>query len=183
MISRVLGFPEASEYPPYARNYVESVQDDDILCALRRQSADLKAFLNPLNPDKPALHRYAPGKWTINEVIGHMADTERIFSYRLLRIARGDTTPLPGFEQDDYIATAHFNERTLADLLSEFEAVRHSTARLIEALPGDVWMKKGTASGHPVTARGLATLIPGHALWHTKILRERYEVPARTANA
>jgi DinB superfamily len=177
MASLVLGKPGPSEFPPFAKNYVDTVEDEDLLHALMTQSRELATILEPLDKAVAATHRYAPGKWTINDVVGHMTDTERIFSYRLLRVARGDTTPLPGFEQDDYIPTAHFNDRSLGDLLSEFESVRQSTTRLIAGLPSDAWMREGTVSGHPVTARGVATLIAGHALWHIKILRERYSAP------
>lgn len=174
MASLVLGKPGPSEFPPFAKNYVETVEDEDLLRALTTQSRELAKILEPLDKAVAASYRYATGKWTINEVVGHMADTERIFSYRLLRVARGDATPLPGFEQNDYIPTAHFNDRPLGDLLSDFESVRQSTTRLLVGLPSDAWSRKGIVNGHPVTARGIAVLIAGHALWHTKILRERY---------
>jgi hypothetical protein len=168
------GRPDESEFPPYAKPYVECVEGEDVFAALSRQLSQFHAIFTPLDLSVAATYRYAPGKWSINEVVGHITDTERIFAYRLLRIARNDATPLPAFEQNDYVAAGDFNRRTLADLLSEFESVRHSSMRLVRGLPGEAWMRRGTASGFSVTARGVAFLVAGHESYHSRILRERY---------
>ena len=168
------GRPDDSEFPPYAKAYVECVEGEDLIAALSSQLVRFHAIFTPLDLSVAATYRYAPGKWSINEVVGHVTDTERIFAYRLLRIARNDATPLPGFEQDGYVAAADFNRRPLADLLSEFESVRHSSLRLVRGLPAEAWMRRGTASGFSVTARGVAFLLAGHEAYHWRILRERY---------
>jgi hypothetical protein len=168
------GRPDDSEFPPYAKAYVECVEGDDVLAALSKQLTQFHAIFTPLDLSVAATYRYAPGKWSINDVVGHVTDTERIFAYRLLRIARNDATPLPGFEQDDYVATGDFNRRSLADLISEFESVRHSSMRLIRGVPEAAWMRRGTTSGYSVTARGLAFQLAGHESYHARILRERY---------
>ena len=174
-----IGRPDDSEFPPYAKAYVDCVEGEDIFDALSLQLTLFHAIFAPLDLSVAATYRYAPGKWSINDVVGHITDTERIFAYRLLRIARNDQTPLPGFEQDDYVAAGDFNRRTLADMLSEFESVRHSSMRLVRslsanALSANAWMSRGTYSGFSVTARGVGFLIAGHEAYHSRILRERY---------
>ena len=169
-----IGRPDDSEFPPYAKAYVDCVEGDDIFDALSLQLTRFHAIFTPLDLSVAATYRYAPGKWSINDVVGHITDTERIFAYRLLRIARNDQTPLPGFEQDDYVAAGDFNRRTLADMLSEFESVRHSSMRLVRSLSAKAWMSRGTTSGFSVTARGVGFLLAGHEAYHSRILRERY---------
>ena len=145
----------------------------DLLERLRAQPAELRALLGSLD-DAAARARYEPGKWSIKEVVGHVSDTERVMGYRLLRIGRGDVTPLPGFEQDPYVAAAGADRRPLASLLAELEAVRAATLALVESLPAEAWERRGTASGNPVSARALAYIIAGHAAHHHAVLRERY---------
>ena len=118
--------------------------------------------------------RYAPGKWTVKETLGHVSDTERIFTYRALRIGRDDKTPLPGFEQDDYIRTAGFAERTLADLADEFASVRGATLTLFHSFEEETWSRRGVASQKEVTARALGFITAGHQIHHRLILEERY---------
>jgi hypothetical protein len=118
--------------------------------------------------------RYAPDKWTVKDVLGHLADSERIFAYRALRIARADQTPLPGFEQDDFVRSGGFNERTLASLLEEFASVRSASLALYRSLDKDAWLRCGTANNDQISVRALAFITAGHELHHEKILEERY---------
>jgi hypothetical protein len=129
--------------------------------------------------DAAARHAYAPGRWTVKEVIGHIADTERVMAYRALRIARGDRTPLPGFEQDPYVAVAELNDRPLPELLAELAAVRAATVALFTGIPTAAWTRMGTASDAPCSVRALAYIIAGHELHHRALLHERYGVAER----
>jgi uncharacterized damage-inducible protein DinB len=165
--------PEQSEFLPYYARYIDLVGAGDILATLATQMRETQALLRDL-PSSMATHRYAPGKWSVNEVIGHMIDAERIFSTRALRFARNDTQALPGFEQDDYVANAVFDRYPLADLTSELNAVRQSTVFLLSHLADDAWMRRGVASGAEVSVRALAHIIAGHELHHREILRTRY---------
>jgi hypothetical protein len=140
---------------------------------LRAQARETQELLRSI-PESKGDHAYAPGKWTIKEVIGHVIDGERVFSYRALRIARGDTTPLPGFEQDDYVPQGAFGARTIRSLADELETVRLATISLLEGLPAGVGPRMGTASDNPVSAQALAYIIAGHERHHVGVLRERY---------
>lgn len=171
--------PQSGDYAPFYANYVMQVPDGDFLETLERQLHDMRALLEPLT-QKQADFRYAPGKWSIKEIVGHINDAERVFSYRILRIARGDETPLPGFEQDDYIKTANSSSRTLSSLLDEFAAIRRASIILLRSLDDSAWLRHGTASGTPVTVLAQAFIIAGHALHHQRILAERY-LPALPA--
>jgi hypothetical protein len=168
------GHPEASEYPPYASIYVGLVPYNDILPLLASQIEDTVALLEPIGEDRASEMRYAQGKWTVKQVVGHVVDTERIFTYRALRTARGDATPMPGFEQDDYVRFGPFDHCSLADLLAEFRIVRAASIAFYRNLTPESWMRKGVANQFPVTVRGLAYLTAGHELHHVKILREKY---------
>lgn len=168
------GRPGETEYPPYAARYVALASDEDILAALRSQIEETLSAVSAVDPEKARNFRYADGKWTLNEVLGHMADTERIFAYRALRIGRGDQTPLPGFEQDDFVANGPFGSQTLDGLTAEFRAVRLSTSLLLEGLQPEAWTRTGTTSGYPTSVRGLAYLTLGHERYHLRIIRERY---------
>ncbi len=125
-------------------------------------------------PESQADFRYAPDKWGIKELVGHVIDTERIFAYRALRFARNDKTNLPGYEQDDYVRNASFDSCSLAQLASELEAVRRSTIFLFSHLDGDAWMRKGMANDAEVSVRALAYIIAGHELHHREMLRGKY---------
>ncbi len=162
--------PDETEYAPYAKGYVECVEGSNLLAVLAANTSEFVSLVRNLN----GAFRYAPGKWTVNEVVGHITDAERIFASRLLCVARGDTTPFPPFEQDDYVATGDFNSRTLSDVLAEFEAVRQSSILLIKGLPADSWLRRGTVSGVSVTPRGLAFVLAGHERHHYRILRDKY---------
>ncbi len=167
--------PGADEYAPSFARYVTRVPPGDVLAQLRRQIAETMTLLHPLDEAK-ARYRYAPGKWSVIEVVGHLADTERIVAYRALRIARKDETPLPGFDEDPYVAAAEFERRALADVLAELAAVRTATLALLAGLPEAAWSRWGVASGHRVTVRALAHVIAGHELHHVEVLRTRYGV-------
>ena len=165
--------PESTEYAPYFEKYVSKVQGGDILSLLESQRLQT-AQLFAASTERDGNFRYAPDKWTIKEIVGHLSDSERVFSYRALCIARGDQTPLPGFEQDDYVKTGNFAEQTLADLVQEYGAIRVSTLALFQSLNAAAWGRRGTASEKPISVRALAFIIAGHELHHREILNERY---------
>jgi uncharacterized protein YciI len=171
--TRTPGRPDPSEYSAEAAIYVDLVEGGDILRAFEEQLADALTLLQPLTAEA-AQSAYAPGKWTVKEVLGHVIDTERIFTYRALRVARGDATPLPGVETDDYMEPARFNTRPLGALLQEFRVVREATLALFRNLPADAWMRRGTVNNYSATVRGLAFTSAGHERHHVKILREKY---------
>ena len=165
--------PDASEYPSFYAGYVASVPADDILTALRNGRDELAAALGTI-PESKGGYRYAEGKWTVRTLIGHMIDAERIFSYRALRLARGDATPLPGFEEKQYAETAGSDARTVADLAAEMLDVRASTIRLFESLPDDAWVRRGTVNNGEVSVRALGYITAGHARHHLNVLRDKY---------
>jgi hypothetical protein len=165
--------PDPGEYAPFYGRYVEMVPEGDIVAILARQSGDTLALLRELD-DRQALHRYAPGKWSIKEVLGHIADCERVFSYRALRFARGDETELPGFDENAWMPPADFDSRPLAGLVAEFMSVRSATVALLAGLPHAAWERGGTASRARVTVRALAWMTAGHELHHRDILAVRY---------
>jgi len=167
--------PEATEYPSFYAGYVASVRDGDICEIVREAKEELAATLGGI-PESRGDYRYADGKWSIKTVIGHIIDAERIFSYRALRLARGDKTPLPGFEENSYAITARSDERTVADLVSEMLDIRTSTIRLFDSFPDDAWNRSAMVSVGEVTVRALAYITVGHARHHLNVLRERYGV-------
>ncbi|HVB32277.1 MAG TPA: DinB family protein [Gemmatimonadaceae bacterium] len=165
--------PAADEYAPFYATYVGGVPDGDIVDVLAHQGRAVTELLGGLSEAK-AGSRYAPGKWSVKEVVGHITDTERIFTYRALRISRGDATPLAGFDQDAYVAAAQADRRSLADLVAEFQAVRAATLALFGAMGAQDSRRAGSANAVPVTARALAYIAAGHELHHVGILRDRY---------
>ena len=167
--------PDASEHSTYFGRYVALVPDGDIIETTRTAGDALLATLRAI-PESRGGYRYAEGKWSIKTVIGHLIDAERIFTYRALRIARGDTTPLPGFEENDYAMTAGSDERTVADLVDELAAVRESTVRLYASFSDEAWSRRGVASNAEVSARALAWINTGHGLHHLRVLTERYGI-------
>lgn len=167
--------PSASEYAPIYAEYLDEVSAPDIVAELARQRDVAEAAFAPLS-DAEALARYAPEKWSVKQVLGHLADAERVLAYRMLRISRGDTTPLPGFDENDYAQAARSDERPLASLRAEFAAVRAATVALAESLDREAWMRQGTANGTAVSARALVYIIVGHTAHHLRVLRERYRV-------
>lgn len=165
--------PAPDEYAPYYAAYINKVPSQELLHWLSRQIEEICALLAGISEAK-ANAAYAPGKWSLKQVVGHMSDTERIMAYRALRIARGDTTPLPGFEQDDYVRAAGFDARSLADLVSEFRSVRSATLPLLASFDAATLERRGTANNMAVSVRALAYIIAGHAQHHADILRTRY---------
>ncbi|SDX45539.1 DinB family protein [Hymenobacter psychrophilus] len=164
--------PAATEYAPFYANYVR-LAGSDPLQALRTQPLVLRQLLAGLS-DEQVRFRYAPGKWSIKEKLVHMIDTERIFAYRALRIARGDATPLPGYEQDDYVPLSEADGRPLASILAEYDAVRAATCCLFESFGAAAAERSGTASGQPVSVRALVYMLAGHEAHHLQLLQERY---------
>jgi len=165
--------PEAGEYASYYGRYVSEVPEGDVVETLERQLGETLALLGAL--DEAAAGRgYEPGKWSVKELVGHLSDAERVFAYRALRFARGDRTPVPGFEQDDYVSAGNFNARTLSDVAEEFAEVRRATLRLLRSLDAEAWLRRGVASDNEVSVRALAYIIAGHEAHHVRILRERY---------
>jgi hypothetical protein len=168
--------PAADEFDPFYASYVARVANVSApLEELGAQRARLLGFLSPLS-HKEASFRYAPGKWSVKEMVGHLADAERIFSYRMLRIGRGDATPLPGFEEDDYVRAAESDRRAFPALLDDWAAVRDATVSLVAGMPGDAWVRRGTASGAGISARALLYIILGHVEHHRAVLEERYDL-------
>ena len=165
--------PASTEYAPYYEGYVSLVPEGDIESTLTGQPAEMRSLIETL-PEERGSYAYADGKWTIKELLSHVIDGERIFSYRALRISRGDKTPIEGFEQDDYIATSNANNRTFADLLEEFRLERQANLHLIRNISEDGSQRMGTASGNPVSARAIAYIMAGHVRHHIGVLKERY---------
>ena len=174
MPTKTPGRPDPTEFAPYAQAYIDLVQGDDVVKPLSAQRESTASLLRSIDDKVAGTWTYAPGKWTMKELIGHIVDTERIYAYRTLSLARGETASLPGFEQEDYVKTSGANGRSISDLAAEFDAVRQSTIALFTGFPPEAWTRRGTVNGFSVTARGLAFQIPGHALHHLNILKDRY---------
>ena len=165
--------PQSDEYSEQHAEYVSLVPEEDILAAIAEQSTDTQKLLDTVDEAKAA-YRYAAGKWSIKEVLGHIVDAERIISYRLLAIARGEVSPLPGFDENAYVENAGFDSWRLGDLAEHYAVVRRSNIVLLRNLPDAAWDRRGTANGFSVTTRGLAWSLVGHERHHVKVLRERY---------
>jgi hypothetical protein len=165
--------PAAREYAPFYAGYIARVPEGDLEAQLARQHERTRALLAPLSASQ-ARHRYAPGKWSVIEVLGHMADAERVFAYRALRFARGDETPLAGFDEAAWVPAGGFERRALGDVLDEFGAVRKATLALLGGLDPEAVDRSGLANDKPITVRALAYIIAGHELHHVAVLRERY---------
>jgi|SRR5262245_18611180 len=165
--------PETTEYAPYFARYISLVPEGDLLATLENQNEATLKLLRSLSEEKGG-YRYAPGKWSIKELVGHLIDTERVFAYRALCFARDDKTPLPGMEQDDFVRGADFDSIRLADLADEFAAVRRSNLYLFRHFNREAWLRRGTASGNEMSARAAAFIIAGHELYHLDVLKTRY---------
>ncbi len=165
--------PEATEYAPYYGKYISLVSSQNIVAVLEEQAPETRAMLSRLSEEQGNF-RYAPDKWTIKQVLGHLTDTERVFAYRALRIARNDKTPIEGFEQDDYVRYGPFESCTLAGMVAEFIAVREATVRLLRNLDGEAWMRRGVANKNEISVRALAYIIAGHELHHRQVLKDKY---------
>ena len=165
--------PLETEYALDFQGYVSHVSEDDIMPALRSQIDALDVLLEHVAPERET-YRYAEGKWSIREIVGHLIDGERVFGYRALCIARGETQNLPGFDQDQYMLTAPFDRIELEDLLSEFRLVRLSNIAMLRTLDENAWARMGTANGNPISVRALVYVMVGHLRHHMGVLRERY---------
>ncbi len=170
--------PEPTEYAEFYRSYIAKVPDSPLLDVLARQPGSYRQLLSGVS-DAQAAAPTAPGKWSVKQILGHLCDGERVFSYRVLRFARGDEKELHGYEQDDYVREAGSNARSLADLLNEFEAVRKATLALFGSFPDGVEKRGGVANGNPVTVRALAYIVAGHAQHHYELLKAQLTSAAR----
>ena len=164
--------PQAEEFPLFYKGYVDTVSEN-VLTELEQQMESFSALLRSI-PSEKASFAYAEGKWTIKELAGHVIDTERIMAYRALRIARNDTTPLPGFDENDYVANAHFADRSLESLADEFAALRKANMNLIRSLNAIEIDRSGISNEKPISVRALIFIMAGHVNHHVAILKQRY---------
>ncbi len=165
--------PDSTEYAPYFGKYISLVAGDDIVKGLSDQNENTMTLLRGLSESQGEL-RYAPGKWSIKEVVGHLIDAERIFAYRALRIARNDQTPLASFDENNYVANSKYGERQLADLADEFEIVRKANLYLFKHLDDEASKRRGISNNDGISVRALAYITAGHELHHLGIIRSRY---------
>ena len=171
---RKISKPEVGEFAPYAAMYIDLLPDDGrVLEHLRDGFEETRRLISSLSAEKLA-YRYAPGKWSIKEILVHIVDDERIYAYRALRFARGDLTELPGFEQDDYARRSGADARSLASIFAEYQAVREATVTMFDGLPEEAFPRIGIADGNPMSVRAAAYHIAGHERHHLKVIRERY---------
>ena len=167
--------PEPAEYAPFYAGYIREVGTADPVAAMRAQLDSTGTLLAGVREDRSS-YRYAPDKWSIREIVGHLADTERIMSCRALRLARGDQAALPGFDENQFVAAAGFDRRTLGSLLEEWRLVRRASIALFEGLTDDDLLHQGIVNEAPMSARALAWIIPGHERHHIDVLQKRYGV-------
>jgi len=168
-----LSRPGAEEHSPYYSRYIDLVPEGNLVDLLVEQQLDTLGMLRRVDEGR-GTYAYAPGKWTIKEVIGHMSDAERVFSYRALRFARGDATPLASFDENTYVPAGRFNDRRVGSLIDEFQSIRAATVHLFRYLSDEELMRSGVASGNPISVRALGYIIAGHERHHANLLRERY---------
>jgi uncharacterized damage-inducible protein DinB len=167
--------PAPDEFFEYYGKYIGMVPGEDAMPAMRDQIGGTVRLLKPLDETR-ALHRYAPGKWSVKEVVGHLSDSERVFAYRALRMGRGDATPLAGFDENAYTPAGRFDARPLADVLNEFELVRAASIALFRGMDDEALLRRGTANDKQISVRALAWILAGHELHHRGLLIERYGV-------
>lgn len=167
--------PARDEYGDYYTGYVGTAPDGDILETLEREGERAVALLRELPPER-SRHAYAPGKWTVRDLVAHVSDAERVFAYRALRFGRADPTPLASFDQEVWWPHAHADKRRWTDLVDEFRTVRAATLHLFRSFEPEDWLRRGTASGVGVSVRALAWIAAGHELHHRRVLREKYGI-------
>jgi hypothetical protein len=167
--------PEKTEYAAYYETYVSLVEETDIISAMKNQSDELSEIFSQISDEK-GFYRYAEGKWSIKELLGHLIDGERVFAYRALRFARADKTELAGFDQDPYIENANFDAVNMQDLLEEMLSLRKANTLFFNNLNDEAWSRTGVASENEISVRALAYIMVGHIRHHVKILKERYSV-------
>lgn len=175
ILYRIMKRPETNEFAAYYNTYISLIDTDDVLQVLDAQTGELRSIFSGVPEDKGTF-AYAEGKWTIKEMLSHLIDGERMFAYRVLRISRGDETPIEGFEQDGYIENSNANNRSITELLDEFDLQRRSNMLMLTNLSDENSMRMGTASNNPVSARALVYIMAGHVTHHVGILKERYLV-------
>ncbi|HET9514192.1 MAG TPA: DinB family protein [Gemmatimonadales bacterium] len=168
------GRPLPGEYAAYAQSDIDAVGGTDAVTVLEELARETHQFLTGMRDQQVRGVRYAPDKWTLKEVMGHVVDDERIFAYRLFCLARGETLPLPGFDEKVYAARSNAEARRWEDLLEEYRVVRAATLALLRSLPAEAWLRAGEVNGYRATPRGLAFHIAGHELHHLRLIRERY---------
>lgn len=171
--SAALSRPESTEHAPYFERYTKLVPDGEIVSILTKQMENSLALLKSIDEAK-ANYRYAADKWSIKQLLGHVIDTERIFTYRALRFARNDSNPLVGYDQDQFVNGADFDSRNFADMVDEFDHVRRASIHLFKPLSDEEWLRRGTANDAEVSVRALAHILAGHELHHMDILKSRY---------
>jgi hypothetical protein len=169
----MLSRPKSDEFAEFYASYVARVPDGDVRDHMRTQLFETVSLLEGVSEEK-AEKAYGVGKWTLKEVVMHMSDAERVFSYRMMRIGRSDTTPLASFDENAWVPHSCANARTMASLVLEFATVRAGTLALMDGMPSNAWTRTGTASGHTISARALAYIVAGHERHHVAIVRERY---------
>jgi hypothetical protein len=168
------GRPLDGEFASYAKADIDYAEGDDAVSLLEAQGREVATHIDSLDEAAIAGHRYAPGKWTVKEVLGHLIDDERIMAYRALCVARNDTRPLPGFDENDYVAATRFESRPLASLAAEYRLVRASSLAFFASLTAEEWLRRGIVNGYEASVRGLAFHVAGHELHHLRTLREKY---------
>lgn len=165
--------PQPNEFAPYYSNYINLISDDNVIAVLETQLTDTHSFLKQIS-EQQSLHSYAPDKWTIRQVLGHLNDTERVFCYRALWFARGFPESLPSFDQNIAVDGGGANDVSWADHVEEFRNIRLATLSFFNNLPESAWSRSGIASDNPVSVRALAYIIAGHAAHHIGVIKERY---------
>ncbi|HKR04319.1 MAG TPA: DinB family protein [Bacteroidia bacterium] len=165
--------PLPADYPGYYGTYIRKVKGDDLIKSLTEIHQQTKDVLKNVSEEK-LNYRYAPGKWTIKEIIGHLADGERVFAYRALCFARNDKTPLPAFEENDWAIASNAGQRTFSELMDEFDAVRESTLRLFKSFDEEMILRKGIANEVEISVKAIGYSIAGHELHHAEVIKERY---------
>ena len=165
--------PDATEFAPFYAAYIARVIETEVLPALEAQPAELLALAQRV-PAERELFRYAPDKWSVRQTFGHLVDTERVMSYRAFCIARGETQPLPGFDENEYVARADSDERPVTEIAREFDAIRQASVLMIRRWKPDEWSRVGNANGKAISARALAFIMAGHVRHHVALLHERY---------
>ena len=168
----IVARPASAEYAPFYAGYVSAVPDGDLVEVLQSQRDDALALFHGID-DTKARHRYAEGKWSIGEVLSHITDAERVFTYRAVTFARGDAGPLPSFDENAWAAASNASRRSVKSLVAEYQAVRQATIELFRGFTDDEFARSGVASKNPITVRALAYIVAGHERHHLRILRER----------
>jgi hypothetical protein len=167
------GRPDETEFAPFYKGYIAHVIEDDAIAALEAELSESLSFFRSID-EQTSKTTYAEGKWTVRELAGHLIDAERVMSYRAMRFARNDRTELPGFEENDFVRAASFNDIPMGDLLREFEHLRRANILMFRNLSQAAWNRRGIANGNEVSVRALAFIIAGHEKHHRKVVKERY---------